>query len=171
MAGQLKVTRLDSPLGGLRGQAIEDEGAPRGEVAPTLTESDEHTPGVITEPTGTPAQHPPAVPRPDSLSASDPRFTPERDLWEPPAWGERVELFSTRLPVSLSRALERHTRTLRDRHDLASQKALPMQEVLAAVVWALGDPDDEAAVDRLDAVYRCYRSRRLAAAARALEQS
>ena len=83
---------------------------------------------------------------------------------------ERVELVSTRLPVSLSRALDRHTRALRDRHDLASQKALPMQEVLAAVVWALGDPEDEAAVDRLDAVYRSYRARRMAAAARALEQ-
>jgi hypothetical protein len=172
MAGQLKVTRLDSPLGGLRGQATEDEGAPRAGQARTLTESEERTPGVVARPTdATPAEHPAAAPRPDSSSSTEPRFTPERDLWEPPAWGERVELFSTRLPVSLSRALERHTRTLRDRHDLASQKALPMQEVLAAVVWALGDPDDQAAVDRLDAVYRSYRSRRMAAAARALEQS
>ena len=74
---------------------------------------------------------------------------------------ERMELVSTRLSVSLSRALDRHTRALRDCHDLASQKALPMQEVLAAVVWALGDPDDEAAVDRLDAIYRGYRARRI----------
>ena len=91
-------------------------------------------------------------------------------LWEPPALDERVELVSTRLPVSLSRALDRHTRALRDRHDLSSQKALPMQEVLAAVVWALGDPEDAAAGDRLDAIYRGYRARRMAAAARALEQ-
>jgi hypothetical protein len=39
-----------------------------------------------------------------------------------------------------------------------------MQDVLAAVVWALGDPEDEAAVDRLDAIYRGYRARRMAAA-------
>jgi hypothetical protein len=170
MADQLKVTRLDSPLGGLRSQATKD--AIRAEEAPRLTDSDAPAPGVVGGPNETlPAQHPPAAVRSDSWSASEPRFAFERDLWEPPAWGERVELISTRLPVSLSRALERHTRTLRDRHDLASQKALPMQEVLAAVVWALGDPHDEAAVDRLDKVYRSYRARRMAAAARALEQS
>jgi hypothetical protein len=84
---------------------------------------------------------------------------------------ERLELVSTRLPVSLSRALERHTRALRDRHEQGSQKALPMQEVLAAALWALGDPEDDAAVDRLDAIYRSYRARRMAAAALALEQA
>jgi hypothetical protein len=182
MANSLKVTRLDSPLQGLRG---DDDGADQRSSsadAPTRAESDERSsPGVVARPSveATPRRSPPQghrtpeppAPEPVTASIGDSSATPENHLWAPPAWDERVELISTRLPVSLSRALERHTRALRDRHDLSSQKALPMQEVLAAVVWALGDPDDEAASDRLDAVYRSYRSHRMAAEARALEQS
>ena len=175
----LKVTHLDSPLrrsdGESAGETLEVADSPR----PGEADESSSLSAVVTSPTVAPtskrrsrsrrrgAAETPAAAVPRSEQA----WPPVQGFWEPPALNERVELVSTRLPVSLSRALDRHTRALRDRHDLASQKALPMQEVLAAVVWALGDPEDEAAVDRLDAVYRGYRARRMAAAARALEPS
>jgi hypothetical protein len=176
MAGTLKVTRLDSPL--RRSEGEHEPEQPPASTAP-LAEGQTDSPGVVARP---PAELPAATTRARrrrqraaetpvaavSAPAAEP-WPPAEGFWEPPSLDERVELISTRLPVSLSRALERHTRTLRDRHDLASQKALPMQEVLAALVWALGDPDDEAAVERLDGIYRSYRARRMAAAARALE--
>ena len=170
MASPLKVTHLDSPL--RRSNAEGEREKP--------SEAGSSSPGVVARP-------PPPRPRPRrrdvpgraaaarrntaAAAALPPKdqWPPVEGFWDPPTLDERVELISTRLPVSLSRALERHTRALRDRHDLASQKALPMQEVLAALVWALGDPEDEAAVERLDGIYRSYRARRMAAAARALE--
>jgi hypothetical protein len=177
MASALKVTHLDSPL-----RRSDDESAESKPVAidssPPAGAEGGSSPGIVARPLEA-APTPKRRSRPrrraaaEALAATSSKDTwpPAQGFWEPPAMDERVELVSTRLPVSLSRALDRHTRALRDRHDLASQKALPMQEVLAAVVWALGDPEDEAAVDRLDAVYRSYRARRMAAAARALEQS
>ena len=39
-----------------------------------------------------------------------------------------------------------------------------MLEGRAAIGSALGDPDDEAAIDRLDAVYRSYCAQRMTAA-------
>jgi hypothetical protein len=195
MASPLKVTHLDSPLRRSNAEG-EREKPPASDSPPSAAaEAGSSSPGVVTRP---PAAAPTSTRRSEprrrgaaetpAATASPPKdsrstrgasrtaalsaspWPPVEGFWEPPTLDERVELISTRLPVSLSRALERHTRALRDRHDLASQKALPMQEVLAALVWALGDPQDEAAVDRLDAVYRSYRARRMAAAARALEQ-
>ena len=182
MASTLKVTRLDSPLQGLRNS--DGEGPPNSSpepdsAAPATAEGGSSSPGVVARPpAAAPTTRRRSRPRrrgaadtPAATSSSKDAWPPVQGFWEPPALDEHLELVSTRLPVSLSRALDRHTRALRDRHDLASQKALPMQEVLAAVVWALGDPEDEAAVDRLDAIYRGYRARRMAAAAQALSRS
>jgi hypothetical protein len=183
MAQGLKVTKLDSPLDGLqrangrvRGAAesepdarvIADARSTSGEVASEVEKSrPAPSPrGSRRRPAGkasTPQGEMPA------LAAGNPAWPPEQDFWAPPALNERAVLLSTRIPESLSRALELHTRALRDHHGLASQKALPMQEILAAVIWALGDPEDDASVARLDAIYRSYRSRRMAAAARALK--
>jgi hypothetical protein len=181
MANSLKVTRLDSPLQGLRRSNSDGTDTAPADSPRRSEAEDRPSPGVVARAPATAAA--PAArrsrPRPaaetptDALAspAAADAWPPAQGFWQPPALDERVDLVSTRLPVSLSRALERHTRGLRDRHDLASQKALPMQEVLAAAVWALGDPQDEAAVDRLDAIYRSYRARRMAAAAKALEQT
>ncbi len=93
-------------------------------------------------------------------------------LSDPPALDEPLTLVAARLPRSLDRALDEHTQQLRRARDGASQKKLPKQEVLAMAVWALGDPDDEQAVARVEALYEEYRGRRLAAAAAAaLENS
>ena len=172
----LKVTHLDSPLRRSDGESAQEK-RPDIDPPPSDAEENSSSPGVVARPPeAAPTPRRRSRPRyraateaPIATSSKD-AWPPAQGFWEPPAMDERVELVSTRLPVSLSRALDRHTRALRDRHDLASQKALPMQEVLAAVVWALGDPEDEVAVDRLDAIYRGYRARRMAAAARALEQ-
>ena len=174
MASPLKVTHLDSPLRRSDSAPVEES---VGGTTPIDFEIAAETPEVAaTAPVAAaPAATGSAKPRrrraaaPRAVAPTDDGRAALQDLWSPPALDERVELVSTRLPVSLARALERHTRALRDRHDVGSQKALPMQEVLAAVIWALGDPDSDAAVDRLDTVYRGYRSRRMAAAARALE--
>jgi len=173
----LKVTHLDSPLRRSDGESAQEK-RPDIDPPPSGAEENSSSPRVVARPPeAAPTPRRRSRPRrraaaeaPAATSSKD-AWPPAQGFWEPPALDERVELVSTRLPVSLSRALDRHTRTLRDRHDLTSQKALPMQEVLAAVVWALGDPEDEAAVDRLDAIYRGYRARRMAAAARTLEQS
>jgi hypothetical protein len=178
MASSLKVTHLDSPLRRSNAEGEREKPSASDSPSSAAAEAGSSSPGVVARPpaaarTSTrrsgPRRGAAETAAATALPPKDP-WPPTEGFWEPPTLDERVELMSTRLPVSLSRALERHTRALRDRHDLASQKALPMQEVLAALVWALGDPQDEAAVDRLDAVYRSYRGRRMAAAARALEQ-
>ncbi len=93
-------------------------------------------------------------------------------LWEPPALDETLALIAARLPRSLDRALDEHTHQLRRSRNGASQKRLPKQEVLAMAIWALGDPDDERAQAKLEALYEQYRGRRLAvAAAAAIERS
>lgn len=91
-------------------------------------------------------------------------------LWEPPALDEQLALLAARVPASLERALERHAAQLREEEGGSSQKRLPKQDVLAALLWAAGDPTDATAQQRLRDLYRQYRSRRLAAAARRLEQ-
>lgn len=181
MASPLKVTHLDSPLRRSDSAPIEESvhsGTPRDlesavespEVAASAPVAAGSAAGPADSGSAKPRRRRPAGPRATPpMTASDDGRSALQDLWSPPALDERVELVSTRLPVSLARALERHTRALRDRHDVGSQKALPMQEVLAAVVWALGAPDTEDAVDRLDTIYRSYRARRMAAAAKALE--
>jgi hypothetical protein len=90
-------------------------------------------------------------------------------LPDPPLLTEPLELLSTRLPVSLRRAISDMTVALRARQGgRASQKALPEQEVLATLVWLAGSADDPAAVDRLGRSLAAYRARRYAAEARAL---
>ena len=107
--------------------------------------------------------------KPSARTKAEPRrppagdVTPQDALWDPPPLDEPLTLVATRLPSSLDRALDEHTRQLR-RRDGASQKRLPKQDVLALAVWALGDPDDEQARARLEALYDQYRGRRLAAA-------
>jgi hypothetical protein len=51
----------------------------------------------------------------------------------------------------------------------ASQKGLPQQEVLAVILWALGDPEDGEAVDELEKLHARYRADRYAAAAEQLD--
>lgn len=92
----------------------------------------------------------------------------EQRPWDPPALDEQLTLLAARVPASLNRALERHAVQLREEEGGSSQKRLPKQEVLAALLWTAGDPDDGAARHRLRSLYREYRSRRLAAAARSL---
>jgi hypothetical protein len=167
MAGSLKVTSIDSPLRGLR---VREEDAPPSLAPSVPVENTGKTVAVATEPAA-PARRRTAA-RERGPAPTDPSHTQSPSLaplWEPPPLSERAELVSTRLPASLTRALELHTRALRDRHATPSQKGLPMQEVLAAIVWAVGDPEDETAAERLDGIYRSYRARRMAAAAQALD--
>jgi hypothetical protein len=186
MAQGLKITKLDSPLDGLQRANGRGRGTAEPEYdAPVITNAraasaDAVSDAVTSRPAPSPrrsrrrATRAATAPRGETTAAAgaeatgNPVWPPERDFWAPPALDERATLLSTRIPESLSRALELHTRALRDRHGLASQKALPMQEILAAVIWAVGDPEDDASRDRLDAIYRSYRARRMAAAAREL---
>ncbi len=91
--------------------------------------------------------------------------------WQPPEFDEPLTLVGARLPTSLARSLDRHAQALRSRHG-GSQKALPKQDLLAALIWAAGDPEDQAARTAVAEVYDQYRARRLAAeSARVLARS
>jgi hypothetical protein len=95
-------------------------------------------------------------------------FLPASD---PPPLDERLELVSARLPASLARRPALMAGKLRERTGIGSQKALPAQELIAALVWTMGHPDDPEAVDGLERVLRAYRGRRYAQAGSLLVRS
>lgn len=155
MSGELKVTRIDSPLA--RGQ----------EPQPTST-----NPGLRPEPLPAPdtAQAPPT--RLDERRS--PSTTPAAQLAAPPALEERLALVSHRVPESLKVNLGHFTRVLRERRGggaPVSQKTLPEQEVLALALWLLGDPHNAQGLERIAAAHDEYRAGQLAAAADALRRS
>jgi hypothetical protein len=189
MAEPLKITKIDSPLARRHGEP-ESEPSESMTIEPGKRDADRG--GALTRATAAaPANSRSAHAarrqrrRPNgSSSAGDPladatvrdKAAPEpgallENLWEPPALDEPGELLAARVPVSLVRAMERHTRALRDAHGGASQKQLPAHEVLAAVLWALGDPDDAATTERVAHIHRQYRGRRMAAAAKKVLES
>lgn len=140
--------------------------------APTVeARSDDVAPAAEASAPTSPLPQPARSPRGRGAPAESARRTlRDQRPWEPPALDEQLTLLAARVPASLERALERHAVQLREEEGGSSQKRLPKQEVLAALLWTAGDPNDSAARHRLRCVYRKYRSRRLAAAARSLEQ-
>jgi hypothetical protein len=83
---------------------------------------------------------------------------------------EQLEFVSGRVPSSLANRLNQMTQAVRERQSSrASQKGLPQQEVLAVLLWALGDPDDPENVSALLDLHARYRARRYAQAAQSLE--
>jgi hypothetical protein len=166
----LKIKRLDSPLA----RGTQTAAAPAKQQPTTAPPRRERQPqpaagerrpssaklaAVAVQDTATEDSSRHVSPVPDDLDG----------LPDPPLLTEPLELLSTRLPVSLRRAISDMTVALRARQGgRASQKALPEQEVLATLVWLAGSADDPAAVDRLGRSLAAYRARRYAAEARAL---
>jgi hypothetical protein len=158
---ELKVKRLDSPLA---------RRPPR--------EADDSEPTKPTEPEPAPRRARPAarkpalasVPETQKLQAgADTAPNSLSALPDPPPLSEPLELLSTRLPSSLRRSVSELTTALRARGDTRqSQKALPEQEVLAVLIWLVGDPDDPTTIQRLGRALDTYRGRRYAAEARTL---
>jgi hypothetical protein len=108
---------------------------------------------------------------PKKQRRSQPRQTDDR-LGDPPAFDEQLEFVSGRVPSSLANRLNLMTQAVRERQSSrASQKGLPQQEVLAVLLWALGDPDDPENVNALLDLHARYRARRYAQAAQSLEGS
>jgi len=157
---ELKVKRLDSPLGRRTTPANENE---QDNPAPAPRRA-----------------RPAAAPKPALTSVPEKEDTQQQNgpdanrrtlsaLPDPPPLSEPLELLSTRLPSSLRRSISDLTMALRARGDTRqSQKALPEQEVLAVLIWLAGDPDDPATIQRLGRALDTYRSRRYAAEARTL---
>jgi len=109
-----------------------------------------------------------APPEQAGREGGSPSGPPQR-LTTPPPLEEPLEFVSGRVPASLAQRLNAMTLALRQRQPTrASQKGLPQQEVLAVVLWALGDPDDAEAVDELADLHARYRAGRYAAAAEQL---
>jgi hypothetical protein len=105
----------------------------------------------------------------EAPAPAGPEASPRSGLADPPRLDEPLELLSSRLPASLRRSLTELTTALRTRDgERLSQKSLPEQEVLAALIWAAGTAGDPDAVARLGATLREFRARRYAAAAAAL---
>ncbi len=139
MARPLRVKRLDSPL------------ARNGVVAMEPVEEEEKPAAADID---TPPAHDCAfrqVPHePDRGRVDSPLGTVQR-LRPPPPLEEPLEFVSGRVPASLAQRLNAMTLALRQRQATrASQKGLPQQEVLAVILWALGDPEDGEAVDELE---------------------
>lgn len=135
----LQVKKIDSPLGQL------------GVVPPAG-----QTAALIVEPTnsqGVPVRHDPAVPA-----------TAERQAPPP---GGRLELVGVRVPEQLADGLRRHAQGARERAGVR-ERELPLQDIVAAILWDLGDPDDPEAQARVDDVVRTWRQAKLQAAQAAL---
>lgn len=163
---ELKVKRLDSPLGRRTPLATETQPEKRAEPeppAPTARRA-RPAPARTSALTSVPAAQPAQPDRPAAAGDS-----PLSALPDPPPLSEQLELLSTRLPASLRRSITDLTTALRARSGTRqSQKALPEQEVLAVLIWLAGDPEDPAAIHRLGQALDAYRGRRYAAAARTL---
>jgi hypothetical protein len=161
------VKRLDSPLVHVDATATEEP--PSEEKLPVSPAE----PPLEAEANGEERAGGEAVPPAKRRAAAKrPRESPERasDLPAPPALDEPLEFVSGRVPASLAQRLNAMTLALRERQPTrASQKGLPQQEVLAVLLWAVGEPEDPAAIDALAELHACYRARRYAAAAEHLE--
>jgi hypothetical protein len=182
MATSLKVSRIDSPLGRrlpseTNPAGPEADGTVNAVMTSPITAAAANraageapqpglrppTPATVANASG-PAVSAESPPEPEARTKPQGYRLPDA-VWEPPALDERSDLFAARLPVPLAQAMERHVRALRDRNGGASQKQLPMHEVLAAIIWAIGDPDDPDTTERIAHIHRQYRGRRMAAAA------
>ncbi len=160
MARPLRVKRLDSPLARNGVVAMEPVGAGE-EPAAASSDADPVADGVT-------SVAPLAPPGQAGREGGSPPGTPQR-LTTPPPLEEPLEFVSGRVPASLAQRLNAMTLALRQRQPTrASQKGLPQQEVLAVILWALGDPDDAEAVDGLVDLHARYRAARYAAAAEKL---
>lgn len=144
-----RVTQLDSPI---------TARAPLGVAAPVPVEA----------PAPTPTQAPAAREKPVRESKRR-RGLSVGELSPPPPLEEAMERLFARAPASLVANLEAMTLALREREpSRATQKGLSRQELLSALLWAMGDPMVSADVDALAAVFARYRSTRYAAAAERL---
>ncbi|MEO8967310.1 MAG: hypothetical protein ABI427_07115 [Solirubrobacteraceae bacterium] len=116
-----------------------------------------------------PQQAPPRTVAPrGSLDASsiDPPLGPVR--LGPPLQEAQTPVFA-RVPQSVALAFDRMTLAVRQAERESSQKALPAQELLAALIWRHGNGDDPEAVRELIELFREYRAARYAASIKRIE--
>jgi hypothetical protein len=176
----LRIKRVDSPLRSSR---------PPQPETPDHTPEDQPTVEADTAPDSPGTTTRRAEPKTDTSNGANTTKTSQRRsasknqrrsksrqsddrLGDPPALDEQLEFVSGRVPSSLANRLNLMTQAVRERQSSrASQKGLPQQEVLAVLLWALGDPDDPENVNALLDLHARYRARRYAQAAQSLEGS
>jgi hypothetical protein len=149
----LKVTRIDSPLG-RRGAS----------AAPAAAKPAPRTRRERESGAKSAADNPGQRGRPPEQQRVGPRRSP-------PSLDEALALMSHRVPESLRVNLSLFTRALRERRGAGSpvsQKTLPEQEILALAIWMLGDPRSADDLERIAEAHDDYRAQQLAAAAAAL---
>jgi hypothetical protein len=86
-----------------------------------------------------------------------------------PSLDEAVTTVFARVPESIALAFERMTLAVRQTERQPSQKALPAQELLGALLWRYGNGDDPEAVRELIELLREYRAARYAASIKQIE--
>ncbi len=177
MAKRQPITIIDNPLDQTVDQPSRAEASENSTPvnAPTPTpptdtaELAAATPPPPAPPHPVPPPAPPhAVPRRTQLvaSSSDPPLGPVR--LGPPLQEAQTPVFA-RVPQSVALAFERITLAVRQAEHETSQKALPAQELLAALIWRHGNGDDPEAVRELIELFREYRAARYAASIKRIE--
>lgn len=156
----LRVKRLDSPLAHVGATATDEpppeEKLPMSPAKPPLEAEANGEERAVAE----------AVPPAKRTRAISDRASV---FPAPPPLDEPLDYVSGRVPASLAQRLNAMTLALRERQPTrASQKGLPQQEILAVLLWAMGESDDPEAVDALAELHARYRAGRYAAAAEQL---
>lgn len=169
MAKRLPIAITDNPLD----QTIDGLGhhEPRENSTPVKTPA----PSPPTDNTRLAAEAPPMPdpPRPvpprspsGHASNNDPPLGPVR--LGPPLQEAQTPVFA-RVPQSVALAFERMILAVRQAERESSQKALPAQELLAALIWRHGNGDDPDAVRELIELFREYRAARYVASIKRIE--
>jgi hypothetical protein len=86
---------------------------------------------------------------------------PDARRWPAPSFEEQSDMLGVRVPAALRESLRKWVVVLRQRLGTGvSQKRLPEQEVVAFLLWMLGDADDPERVDHIEELFREFRKRR-----------
>jgi hypothetical protein len=86
-----------------------------------------------------------------------------------PSLDEALTTVFARVPESIALAFERLTLAVRHSERQPSQKALPAQELLGALLWRYGNGDDQEVVREMIELLREYRAARYAASIKRIE--
>jgi hypothetical protein len=173
MAKRQPITLTDNPLAAV---AARVEEAPRAEALNAQTAETSRPPAASAS-AGAPSSTKAPKPRPARPStapkpgrrvamATDPVLGPAR---LGPSLDEAVTTVFARVPESIALAFERMTLAVRQTERQPSQKALPAQELLGALLWRYGNGDDPEAVRELIELLREYRAARYAASIKQIE--
>ena len=106
-----------------------------------------------------------AAARPE-VEADDPGARPARPG---PSLDEALTTVFARVPESIALAFERLTLAVRQTERQPSQKALPAQELLGALLWRYGNGDEPEVVRDMIELLREYRAARYAASIKRIE--